>query len=47
MSTLNHELKKLFAEYESAFDALDFERIGELYTDAFMSAFFEEERDWR
>lgn len=32
------KMEKLFKEYEKAFASLDFRKIAELYTDAFMSA---------
>jgi DNA/RNA endonuclease G (NUC1) len=35
---IDQELKKLFYEFEKAFDALDFEKMAALYTDSFMSA---------
>lgn len=31
-------VKKLFDEYEKAFGALDFKRIGEFFADSFLSA---------
>ena len=32
------KLKKLFTEYEKAFNQLNFERVASMYTDSFMSA---------
>ena len=38
MTMISQELTNLFAEFERAIDAHDFEKIGELYADPFVSA---------
>lgn len=38
MTMINKKLKKLFAEFERAFGARDFEKIGKFYADTVISA---------